>query len=113
MLRFRGAAAAFLYGFTYHKKFYAFQTGYDSGLNAYSPGDIVFQMAYEHLMAEQIEEFDYLRGGEEYKNQFGDLRRRTETTLVFHSIGLRYGSEWLRSNVVAPARHRVKQWLAR
>jgi CelD/BcsL family acetyltransferase involved in cellulose biosynthesis len=113
MLHFRDEPAAFLYGFTYDNKFYAFQTGYDSGLDAFSPGDIIFQMAYEHLIGEQVEEFDYLRGGEEYKNQFGDMRRRTETTLIFRYTGLGYGSQWIRSNVVAPARHRVKQWLAR
>jgi CelD/BcsL family acetyltransferase involved in cellulose biosynthesis len=112
MLYFRGEPAAFLYGFVYHKKFYAFQTGYDAIAGAFSPGDVVFQMACEHLIGERMEEFDYLRGGEEYKSRFGDLQRCTETTLLFRRADHRYVGQWIRSNLAGPARHRVKQWLA-
>ena len=79
LLLFRGAPVAFLYRFASQSKFYAFQTGYDSNMEAYSPGDIVFQMVYEHLVGEQMKELTYLRGGESYKDQFGDMppsRRR-------------------------------------
>ncbi len=113
VLHFRGAPAAFLYGLTYQNKFYAFQTGYDGSTDAYSPGNIVFQMVYEHLIAEQMEEFDYLRGGEEYKNQFGDLRRNTETTLIFRGFGVAYAAQWIRSNIISPVRHRARHWLVR
>jgi len=113
MLSFRDKPAAFLYGFSYHNKFYAFQTGYDSDMDAYSPGDTVFQMVYEHLIGEGLTEFDYLRGGEEYKNQFGDLQRCTETSLVYRCAGHVYAAQWIRLNVIAPVRRQVKQRLVR
>ncbi len=113
VLHFRGRPAAFIYGFTCHQKFSFFQTGYDADASAYSPGDVVFQMVCEQLIAQGTEEFDYLRGEEEYKSQFGDLRRCTETVLLFRHANHRYAGQWIRSNLVAPARREVKRWLVR
>ena len=60
-------------------------------------------MVCEQLIAQGTEEFDYLRGEEEYKSQFGDLRRCTETVLLFRHANHRYAGQWIRSNLVAPA----------
>ena len=103
VLHFRGRPAAFIYGFTCHQKFSFFQTGYDADASAYSPGNVVFQMVCEQLIAQGTEEFDYLRGEEEYKSQFGDLRRCTETVLLFRHANHRYAGQWIRSNLIALA----------
>ncbi len=111
MLLLRGSPAAFLYGFLYQGKFYAFQTGYDCDLEAYSPGDILFQMVYEHLIGEKAEEFDYLRGGEAYKRQFADLERRTETTLVFRRRGIGYVTDTFALQCIKKVRSAIKNYL--
>jgi CelD/BcsL family acetyltransferase involved in cellulose biosynthesis len=113
ILQFRGAPAAFLYGFAYRGKYYAFQMGYDGDMEAYSPGDIVLQMVYEHLIGERMNEFDYLRGNEAFKSQFGDMRRCTTTTMIFRRRNVGYVAQWIRANIVGPARRRAKQWLVR
>ena len=95
---------AFLYGFTYQSKFYAFQTGYDSNMEAYSPGDIVFQMVYEHLVGEQMKESTICGVANPTKTSLGTCRRQTTSTLIFRCAGVAYLTQWLRVRAVRTCR---------
>jgi CelD/BcsL family acetyltransferase involved in cellulose biosynthesis len=108
LMNFCAKPAAFLYGFVYHDKFYAFQTGFDNQAERYSPGDVIYQMVFQHLIRGGVREFDYLRGSEAYKSFFASGERRTVTTHVFRRKGALYSAHWLYRRVVHPAGRRVK-----
>jgi CelD/BcsL family acetyltransferase involved in cellulose biosynthesis len=108
LMRFGDKPAAFLYGFLFRGKFYDFQTGFDREASRLSPGDVLGQLVFEHLIEEGAVEFDYLRGSEAYKNIFASGERRTVTTHVFRRKGALYSAHWLYRRVVHPAGRRVK-----
>ena len=83
LLRFDGTPVAFQYGYLYGKKYYAFQNGFDSSLQEYSPGAVLFQLIFQHLIAGGVKEFDFLRGGESYKDLYAACRRDTADFHVF------------------------------
>ncbi len=66
-----GRPAAVLYGFRTGARFWSYQTGFDPALAAFSPGSLVLEHAITSLIAEGVSEFDFLRGDEEYKRQWG------------------------------------------
>lgn len=109
ILSFHGSPVGFLYGFLCHDKYYAFQTGFDSAFQRYSPGDVLYQMVFQHLISQGAIEFDYLRGEESYKKFFANAERRTETTFVYRRRGILYLNGWLQSRVMRRLRHWVKR----
>ena len=113
LLSFDEKPVAFQYGYVFHHKYYDFQNGFDAGLKDYSPGAVLLQLIFEHLISQGVTEFDFLRGDESYKNSFATERRRAETALVCRRIGRAYAARWLRSNILSPMRCRVKKWLVR
>jgi len=104
VLDFDGKPAAFDYGFMYRGKFYGFQTGFDSALAKYCPGDVLHQMQLKHLIGEGAREFDFLRGCESYKNWFSDRCRETTTTWLYRRRGIHYFDRWSRLRVAQAKR---------
>jgi CelD/BcsL family acetyltransferase involved in cellulose biosynthesis len=111
LLKFHDHPVAFMYGFLYQCKYYAFQTGFNNSEVKYSPGDALLQMVLEHLISQHIREFDYLRGEESYKSKFGNKCRLTKSTWIYRRKGVHYHDRWLRLNIIKPLRRQAKQLL--
>jgi len=86
---------AALFGFQYQKKFYYLQSGYDPLWSKYSIAQVNLACIFENLISEGCSEFDFLRGTEPYKYQWGAIdkknviftfsRRNIKSTL-FHAL---------------------------
>jgi len=100
---------AFQYGFVFDNKYSFFQGGFDCRYEAYSPGDVLFQLIFEQLIGEQVGEFDYLRGDEAYKRHFADKIRSTDTTLVYRRAGIRFLLDWMWRQFSRPLRSAVRR----
>jgi len=111
ILKFRDKPVAFMYGFIYKKKFYAFQTGFDANLSRYSPGDIIYQLIFQHLIGEQAREFDCLRGAERYKAWFATGTRSTEIFWLFPSRNSHYHARRCLESYVKPLRSKLRECL--
>jgi CelD/BcsL family acetyltransferase involved in cellulose biosynthesis len=111
LLTFDGVTVAFRYAFVYHRKYYSFQTGFDSQMEKYRPGSVSLQLVLKQLIEQGVIEFDHLRGEHSYKKRFADKQRRTKTTFVYRRPGILYLNGWLQSRVVRRLRHWVKRRL--
>ena len=108
LLCFDDKPVAFQYGYQLLGKYYDFQNGFDLLLGEYSPGAVLLQLILEHLIAQGVTEFDFLRGEEAYKNSFATGQRCTENISVFRRVNRAYVAHWLRSNIVAPVKRRLR-----
>jgi CelD/BcsL family acetyltransferase involved in cellulose biosynthesis len=113
VLTFDGTPVAFDYGFTYLGKYYCFQTGFQSDLKKYSPGDVVLQLVFDDLMKQHVTEFDFLRGDEAYKMHFAREERRTRTTYVYRRTGWGYLRRVIQVRVVSKLRRAARRSLDR
>jgi CelD/BcsL family acetyltransferase involved in cellulose biosynthesis len=75
MLRLSDVPAAALYGFRYNSKFYYYLSGFDPKFFEYSVGSLLTSFAIERSIKEGFVEFDFTRGGEEYKNHWNTMTR--------------------------------------
>ena len=69
------AVACVYYGFLYRGRAYAYLQGYDVAFAHESPGLIVVAYAIEEAIREGAREFDFLRGDEPYKFEWGATPR--------------------------------------
>jgi len=77
-----GKPAACLYGFLYGRKFYFYQSGFDSGFENHSPGMLTMGLAIQQAIEEGAEEYDLLHGTESYKKHWSrDTRGLTRLQL--------------------------------
>jgi CelD/BcsL family acetyltransferase involved in cellulose biosynthesis len=73
-LKFDGQKAAALFNFDYAGRIWVYNSGLDPDLfAALSPGVVITAKAIELAIDEGREEFDFLRGDEEYKYRFGAM----------------------------------------
>jgi CelD/BcsL family acetyltransferase involved in cellulose biosynthesis len=70
-LRIDGQVRAVLYGFVQGRRFFSYLGGFDPRLAVLSPGTLMIWQAMTAAIAESLEEFDFLRGGEPYKYRWG------------------------------------------
>jgi CelD/BcsL family acetyltransferase involved in cellulose biosynthesis len=75
VLTLNNNAAAALYGFMYGKKFYFYQSGFDSRYSSYSVGLVTMGLAIEAAIEGGAEEFDLLHGDEKYKSLWAKGQR--------------------------------------
>jgi CelD/BcsL family acetyltransferase involved in cellulose biosynthesis len=68
---------AFRYGFLYEQKYYDYQTGYDPQFERYRVGWATLGYIMEDLITRSVGEYDFLRGGHEYKWRWAKEFRRT------------------------------------
>ncbi len=109
LLQFDGKPVAFQYGYLYGRKYYAFQNGFDSSLQEYSPGAVLFQLIFQHLVAGGVKEFDFLRGGESYKDLYATCRRSTADFHVFRRAYAMLATRAIRHGLLP----RVKRFVRR
>ena len=70
-LRFQNRIAAVVYAFVSRGRAYSYQGGFDPALAKFSPGALILQYAIEQAIREDVTEFDFLRGDESYKADWG------------------------------------------
>ncbi len=70
VLRLNDRPAALLYGFLYGRKFYFYQSSFDSAFAKHSPGLITMGLAIRNAIEEGAEEYDMLHGDETYKSHW-------------------------------------------
>ncbi|MEK0084084.1 GNAT family N-acetyltransferase [Benzoatithermus flavus] len=74
-LRIGGRIVAVLHGFADRKRFYAYLAGYDPGLPHPGLGAMMIGLAIQRAAEERLAAFDFLRGREPYKYDWGAVDR--------------------------------------
>lgn len=62
---------AVIYGFLWGGRFFSYLGGYDPTLKDYSPGSLILDYAIGEAIRERARRWDFLRGSEGYKTQWG------------------------------------------
>lgn len=90
VLRLAGAPAAVMYGFSYDKRFYFYQHGFDSQYEPFSAGLVLMGLTLRAAIEEGASEFDMLFGTEKYKALWASDHRSLTQLQVFppHLAGL-------------------------
>jgi CelD/BcsL family acetyltransferase involved in cellulose biosynthesis len=71
-----GAATACLFGWTDGSDYYLYNSSFDPGVQAASPGQVLLAGMIEHAIAEGWGVFDFLKGDESYKARLGAVPRQ-------------------------------------
>lgn len=79
------APAAIYYGFFWNGRAYAYLSGFDAAFTYESPGSVLIAHAIESALAEGARDFDFLRGEEAYKAEWGAVPRRNHRRLFRRS----------------------------
>jgi len=78
-----GEPAAVLYGYIFKNKYLMYSTGINAVYGNYSVGQILVGSYLDYLAASGIDEFDFLRGSEEYKFRWTNTVRRNLCVTVY------------------------------
>jgi CelD/BcsL family acetyltransferase involved in cellulose biosynthesis len=82
VLRVNQKAAAMVYGFADRGRFYSYQGGFDPALARFSPGALILEYAIAQAIGEGARVFDFLRGQERYKYDWGAAERSSYRRLL-------------------------------
>lgn len=75
--------SAVLYGFVYNEKFYYYLSGFDYKLSKYSIGTLLTSFCIKEAILNKLKEFDFLRGGEEYKYKWTKDEKQNKCLQIF------------------------------
>ena len=78
-MRCDGAPACVLLNYFHGGKYYFFIGGFEPELMRWSVGTCLFARVFRHAIEEGAQEFDFLRGEEEYKYRYGAVNRAYKT----------------------------------
>ena len=74
LLRCRGKAVAFAYGYQLDDVYYFYETGYDPGWSHASVGKVLLVQIIRQVIASgTVRQFDFLYGDQDYKRRFANL----------------------------------------
>ncbi|MFZ5996321.1 MAG: GNAT family N-acetyltransferase [Nitrospirota bacterium] len=85
VLRLEGAIIAALYSFAAKGRLYCYLSGFDPEAAHCSPGKFILWRAIEDAITEGINEFDFLRGREDYKYAWSPQDRTNYRLRVWHA----------------------------
>lgn len=94
-LRFNRELSAVLYCFHVHGRTSYYLGGFDPALARFSPGTLLTEYAIEHAIREGAREFDFLRGSETYKYQWGAVDRPVYRIRIFPNAQEAFGKRSL------------------
>jgi hypothetical protein len=100
---------ACLYCFEYHHKLYYYQSGFDPDWSKKSVGTVLIGKIIEKSIAEGKEEFDFLRGDEEYKTRW--TRDARETCHIEMGLTLKGKIIFSYKNLIRSSKIRMKAFL--
>jgi CelD/BcsL family acetyltransferase involved in cellulose biosynthesis len=90
LLKSNNSPIAAAYCFVFEGKLYFFQTGMDPNRARFSPGKVMIFTILENLENENIKEFDFLEGDEQYKRYWAKNYRELVTCLIFNKKMIAY-----------------------
>lgn len=88
VLRLDAQPASVFYGFSYKRRFYFYQGGFDPKYSKYSIGHVTQALAIKSAIEEEAEEYDFLHGAEQYKLHWAKNVRELDR-LELYPPGLR------------------------
>ncbi|MFX1300843.1 MAG: GNAT family N-acetyltransferase [Promethearchaeota archaeon] len=74
-LTLNGEPASAIYAFKYGQKMFNYLCGFDPRYSEYRVGHLVFLYLIQHSVNSGMKEFDFMRGGESYKNLWNTMMR--------------------------------------
>ncbi len=83
-LRVNGGIAAVVYAWVHRQRAYSYLGGFDPTLARYSPGALIMKYTIGQSIKEGVREFDFLRGSEPYKSEWGARPTTTSRRLLWH-----------------------------
>lgn len=78
-----GKAIAGIYLLMYKNRCYFYQSGFDPAWERLSPGTLLFDHCIKWAHDAGFEEFDFLRGGEPYKNDWSKLKKESIQIIIW------------------------------
>ncbi|MDR0391264.1 MAG: GNAT family N-acetyltransferase [Planctomycetaceae bacterium] len=99
--------AAFKLGFVHAGKFYDYLTGFDPKLSGRA-GNIVIHFILMRLIDEGFNEFDFLRGLEDYKTHWTEQQHQTQTIIIFRKRGFAYYRTLFVETILRPFVQKIK-----
>lgn len=88
VLIYNGQCIAALYLFIHNNKYYFYQSGFDPQWCWLSPGTLLFNHCIRTAYENGAEEFDFLRGDEQYKSDWTKTKR-TNVRIIVYNRGIR------------------------
>ena len=82
LLKLSDEPAAAIYGFKDQAKFYLYLSGFDPDYSEYRVGNQIIGYVMENCIKEELSEFDFMRGGEEYKSLWKTLSRWNRVAVI-------------------------------
>lgn len=83
-LEIEGKKAAGYFSFNYLNRLWVYNSGLDPQFSVYSPGWVLLGHLLKMANEQKFEEFDFLRGDEDYKYKFGAKDRKVIRLQVLH-----------------------------
>ncbi|MDQ6758528.1 MAG: GNAT family N-acetyltransferase [Acidobacteriota bacterium] len=83
-LRCGGTIVAVVYALAHRKRAYSYLGGFDPRLARFSPGALIMKYTIDRAIGEGVQEFDFLRGSEPYKSEWGARPQATSRLLLWH-----------------------------
>lgn len=84
-LYYNDCPIAFHLGFRYSNRFVWYQPCYDHHYSKHSPGEVLLKILLEKAIADNLEEFDFTVGSEQYKYRFANLIRSNSRVRIYRS----------------------------
>lgn len=76
---------AVMYFFQYNRKYYYYQSGLDPEWKDFSPGTLLFYHCIKTAYQKGYAEFDFMRGGEEYKSSWTGTNRYNSRARIYNN----------------------------
>ena len=84
-LRLDGVLVAVVYLFSRGQSAYSYLGGFDPALARFSPGALIMEYTIQQAILEGVTSFDFLRGVEAYKSDWGARKTTTSRLLLRHN----------------------------
>jgi len=117
-----GTPRAYAFSFVFDNKVFAYNSGYDNSFSRYRLGSLLLINRIRDAFENKLEEYDFLRGEEEYKFEWTNNTRRINEYVLFNrrissAVGARIlvKMKWslARSALLKNLRYKIKTFLSR
>ena len=82
LLKLSGKPVAALFGFRHQSRYYAYLSGFDPQYSRYGVGGLLFLHTINYCIKEGLNEFDFMRGAEEYKDRWNTMTRWNSQVII-------------------------------
>ena len=75
--------AAFDFGFLYNNTYLCYTTSFDTAQMKKSPGSVLLKEVLKYAVKNDLDEFDFSLGDEEYKSRFTNIVRMNNSFIIY------------------------------